>query len=124
MYGTWLDDILYYRLQQVDPDDHAVYSAVVAIALQKGDLGPMVKAFSNPFRGKINLQIISVLASDRTDQVALFPVNGTRLYRRSLADRKNEEVIPLEDLPSLPAGVYLLRVYLNKQLYIIRMLRE
>ncbi|MGV3505399.1 MAG: DUF7619 domain-containing protein [Adhaeribacter sp.] len=116
--------MLYYRLQQVDLDERSEYSAIISIPLQKGDLGPVVQAFPNPFRDRLSLRIISVLPSDRHDQVELFSLNGTRLYQRNLADRNQQEEIPLKGLPALASGVYLLRVYLNNSLYIIKVMRE
>jgi hypothetical protein len=103
---------IYYRLRQVDIDGRYIYSNVILIAVSK-DREESVKVYPNPFTSSITLLINTTQAAKTTDNVKLYSLAGTLLYEHSLAGRQGNAPVQLNDLPALPAGIYVLTTNLN-----------
>jgi len=111
---------LYYRLKLVDLDGKEEYSIVVVLEPEKDR--PEVSASPNPFDQQITLRIATVSASDQTDFVELYTMDGKQVFHRPILQRGSATIL-LDDLPKLAQGIYLLRVSVNRKLYTIRMVR-
>lgn len=115
--------ILYYRLQQVDLDGLFTYSKVIAIPIKQKVSEITIHAYPNPFTVNITLQVITVTATDETDNAELYSLDGRLLYQRKIAQKGSATVL-LDDLPKLASGIYMLRTVVNGKLYTIKMIRE
>jgi Concanavalin A-like lectin/glucanases superfamily/Secretion system C-terminal sorting domain/F5/8 type C domain len=94
--------ILYYRLKQVDLDGKTVFSQVVKIILQKGNL---ISIYPNPATDFINIntteQIKNVFIANVTGQtVAVFAPNTQNKY----------------NISNLPSGIYFVNMQTNNQI--------
>lgn len=114
---------LYYRLRQVMDDNTAAYSPIVMLRLDEAAAETVVTAYPNPFTRTITLQVLYVTASDASDQVSLYSLDGRLRYSRKLrAD--GYPVVLLDDLPELEQGIYLLKAVINGKQFIVKMLRR
>jgi hypothetical protein len=93
-YKPW-KGINYYRLRQIDVDDVAVLSKVIAI---EQTITQKLQVFPNPAKDK--LTVISDLASNYT----ISDLAGREILRGYLRDYQNDI-----DVTTLPSGVYLVR---------------
>jgi hypothetical protein len=115
--------ILYYRLRQVDIDGKFTYSIVVAIKTDRNLGEPEISVYPNPFNESITIRVVAVNASDETDQVALYSLDGRIVYQRKIAQRGSATIL-LEDLPSLTPGIYLLKTTINGKMYTLKLIRK
>jgi hypothetical protein len=115
--------VLYYRLRQVDNDGRFTYSIIISIKVRHNADEPLITAYPNPFSQHITLRIMTVTATDQTENVSLYSVDGRILYQKRVVNRGNATIL-LEDIPKLKPGIYLLRVSLNSKMYTIRMIHE
>jgi hypothetical protein len=115
--------MLYYRLRQVDNDGKFTRSAVVSIPVepQRGEV--TVQAYPNPFRHNITLQVVAVSATDQTDNVELYSLDGKLVYQKKISSKGSLTVL-LNNLPELKAGIYLLKTIVNNKQYTIKMIRQ
>ncbi len=114
---------LYYRLRQVDADGKFTYSIIISISIKHTNTEPVITAYPNPFSQQITLKIVGVSASDQTDYVALYTVDGKILFQKNIVQRGSATIL-LDDLPNLKPGIYLLHTSINGKLYTIRMVRK
>ena len=114
---------LYYRLKQVDIDGRSTYSIIITIKIYHNNIEPQITAYPNPFTQNITLRVMAVSATDQTDNVTLYNVDGKMLYKKKVVQRGNATIL-LEDIPTLNRGIYLLTVSINKKQYTIKMVRK
>ncbi|HEV7330208.1 MAG TPA: T9SS type A sorting domain-containing protein [Flavisolibacter sp.] len=115
--------MLYYRLRQLDNDGRFIRSGVVSLPVQRQAKEVAVHAYPNPFRHNITLQVVAVSATDQTDKVELYSLDGKMVYQKKIGSKGNLSVL-LDNLPDLKPGIYLLKTIVNKQQYVIKMIRQ
>ena len=116
-------NVLYYRLRQVDKDGKFAYSIVVTIRLEQTISDPIITAFPNPFSQTITLQVIPASLVDKTNSVDLYTIQGKLLYHKTI-DRQGNTTTLLNDLPFLPAGVYILKTLVNETPYSFKISKQ
>ncbi|QMU31147.1 T9SS type A sorting domain-containing protein [Adhaeribacter radiodurans] len=115
----------YYRLRQVDFDGAQNYSAIIAEKItQKHFTTWQIQVAPNPFKNKIELQIAPPEPGNGNAQIQLFSLNGHKLYEKSISGIFQPATIPLNDLPTLPSGIYLLKCSLNNHSTVVKVIRE
>lgn len=102
-----LSPVLYYRLKQTDLDGQYRYSAQVAVRNNAGGTQQLL-AYPNPFNHAIAVAWTEAQAGPL--EVTLTDLFGKTIYRHSYTVSQTDHALSLDDLPALPAGVYLLSV--------------
>ncbi len=103
------NNILYYRLRQVDFNGNFTYSPVRSLILNNDGKGFVVNTFyPNPFNSSIKIQLTSTNTSDANYQ--LFDTKGTLVLQSTLHINKGENLLNVDGLDNLANGVYLLKI--------------
>lgn len=116
--------LLYYRIRQLDLDGKYEFSKVIALA--KKAKWPMTKLriSPNPFVRNLTIYLDSRMVG-KNGEVILSALDGREVYRLNFSPLlKEANTIMLEDLPELTPGVYLLRVLLDGNLNVVKLLRH
>jgi len=98
---------IYYRLKMVDLDAAAAYSRVVAVNLTDRLMAPVISP--NPFTNviRINLQ----LGLPQQVYISLLDAMGKRIRTALINGQKGMNKLDLQDLGSLPTGIYILHIH-------------
>lgn len=115
--------IIYYRIKEVDIDGRFNYSRIIAIRVDNGNNEPLVSAFPNPFTQYITLKVTPANALDKTNSVELYSIQGILLYRKEIG-KQGTSITVLNDLPDLPAGMYILKTTVNGTPYTSKMIKN
>ncbi|MEK7226946.1 MAG: T9SS type A sorting domain-containing protein, partial [Bacteroidota bacterium] len=96
-----------YRLKMIDRDSRHTYSPIILLNKKQTGLD-IQKSFPNPFTSELNVQLLS----DKTQpiQLLLSDMSGKMIYSRDVVCNNGINNIILDQLSSLQAGIYLLRV--------------
>jgi len=110
----------YYRLKQIDLDDHFEYSKVVLIKSVNNSAKPFL-VMNNPFNSSIDLQF----SRNPTDavRIRLMDVSGRTLQSW---DKNNQGLsrMRINTSGTLQAGTYLLEVRANGQVYVEKIIKQ
>ena len=111
----------YYRLKQIDIDDKFEYSKTVLIRYALDGKKPF-SIMRNPFTTTIDMQFLKV--PDGKLQIRLFTTSGQLLKSWNEATLSyNRLRLDVSDKP-ITAGVYILRVRVNGQEFVERVMKE
>ena len=72
-----------------------------------------ISVFPNPSNGNFNLQINNSQAAKKMD-LGIFTLQGKKVYSKS--DLQQQDIYTIE-IPDLPKGVYILKLYGRKEIY-------
>jgi len=103
---------IYYRLNTVDLDGSAKYSQVIAIEI---DPVRISAAIPNPFASTLHLNIL--LNGAQQFRLELLDVTGREVRSLVLSGQKGMNSIQINDLASIAAGVYIIRIFTKGQFY-------
>jgi hypothetical protein len=103
---------VYYRLKMVDQDGSFEYSAVKAVYFGETE-EVEVTLYPVPFNNELSMFIASPIAT--TTQVEVLNLMGTVCARTSFDIKAGGDAINLNDVAKLPSGVYLVRVNINNE---------
>lgn len=103
---------VYYRLKMVDQDGSFEYSAVKAVYFGETE-EVEVTLYPVPFSNELSMFIASPIAT--TTQVEVLNLMGTVCARTSFDIKAGGDAINLNDMAKLPSGVYLVRVNINNE---------
>jgi hypothetical protein len=106
-------DIIYYRLRIVDKDGKFSYSKVVAVKLEQPE--NVLSVFPNPLNDFTTLSIYA--AKPASGMVRLIDNAGKQLMFKSFNVYNGNNSVLVDQLGSLPKGIYVLQVMLNNKLY-------
>jgi hypothetical protein len=97
--------MVYYRVQQKEASGNDQYSKVVS--LQMNGLVTTLTVFPNPARSSAT---VSFVASSNSDiSLGLFDLKGSRIWQKQLRVSAGANTIVLDQLGSVPNGLYLLQ---------------
>ncbi|SFH01305.1 Por secretion system C-terminal sorting domain-containing protein [Pontibacter chinhatensis] len=107
-----LQQVIYYRLKQVDFNGDSEYSKVVAVRLNAEASEQRLKVWPNPFKGEASIEVFAEEAGSAS--ITLTAMQGQRVYESTvqLDPGYNKLTLPPLDLPN---GMYILRLQ-NEQL--------
>lgn len=112
----------YYRLRQVDLDDHFVYSKIVVVNNLPGTPAGAFTILSNPFAGDLDI-LFGPEPVGKVD-ARLLDITGKELLRRSGQQSGLSRMrIDLSGTP-LSAGIYLLELSFNGNTYTQKVIKE
>lgn|GEM_PF-1692057 len=80
------------------------------------------QVYPNPFRNETHLKL--VLSGRQKVACRLFNANGCLMREWGLEGRNGNNAFVLEQPGNLPAGIYSLMVYYNKQLHVYKLIKE
>jgi hypothetical protein len=118
-----LPGLRHYRLRQLAPDGSARFSGVRTLAIQAGVSGEVLSATPNPFTTSLTLHLNLPTAGPAT--LRLTDAQGRVVRAQSLGQLPAGPSQPtLDNLASLPAGLYILRVALPDATYTTKVTKE
>lgn len=98
---------VFYRLKMVDVDGKFTYSNIVMLKVN-GMLTTNTIAWPNPTTGKLSVQLNSDM--NVTAQLKLSGIDGKVWNQSNVIIKKGQNVIPVNQAQSLPAGTYILHI--------------
>ena len=105
--------ILYYRLKMVDIDGKYSYGKVVAINLDQSDT--KISIYPNPASDYAVLKLYS--EKQTTAMMRLMDDAGKQIVVKTINVSRGNNNIVLDQMVSLPKGVYFVQVIMNNNLY-------
>jgi len=105
--------IVYYRLKMVDIDGNYSYGKVVAINLDQADT--KISIYPNPASDYAVLKLYS--EKQTTAMMRLMDDAGKQIVVKSINVSRGNNNIVLDQMVSLPKGVYFVQVIMNNNLY-------
>jgi hypothetical protein len=100
-----LSGIVYYRLKEVDMDGNANYSKVIALRLDGSSISASFSVYPNPFISGI--KIITTSTRINNGELHISNISGQRLISLPVSLQEGQNVLILNNLNSLPPGIYL-----------------
>ncbi|MBN8674796.1 MAG: hypothetical protein J0L56_11715 [Chitinophagales bacterium] len=110
-----------YRLKMTEANGYTSYSQQLLLS-RNNFVTAGIKAFPNPFAGKINLQLD--LPKAGTVRIQLHSITGMQLYQQQLQLEKGSSVLAIEPANSVAGAIYLLTVEYAGQRKLIRLSRQ
>lgn len=114
---------IYYRLRQVDNDGQFSYSKIISVDVDRNGLDPLIVAYPNPFTQTLTVKITPANASDKTNSIELYSLQGILMYKKELGVTGSATVV-LNDLPMLASGIYILKTTVNGIPGTIKLMKE
>lgn len=110
-----------YRLKMTEANGYTSYSQ--QLLLSRNNFATAgIKAFPNPFAGKINLQLD--LPKAGTVRIQLHSITGMQLYQQQLQLEKGSSVLAIEPANSVAGAIYILTVEYAGERKLIRLSRQ
>ncbi len=113
--------ILYYRLKQIDRDGKNMWSPEVKVSKTNSSAAD-ISIFPNPFTHELHLAFQS--AEPGTAIVVVYDLNGRSVKTLSIEVLKGDNNLPVSALSSLDAGIYFLRLNINNDLRLIKLIKQ
>lgn len=112
-----LSDIQYYRLKQIDLDGKFVYSNTVSIKGRNNKFD--IVSVTNPFDDRINM----IFSKDPGSMIGVevIDVTGRRVFSERVASSGSTLSVRV---PGLSSGAYLLKVLVNQEVYVRKVVKN
>ncbi len=104
----------FYRLKMIDIGSSFEYSPVVRISGESAPASKSIQCFPSPFTTTVNVDFQSRIAQQVT--VNLVDFQGRMISSQSVKVSKGSEKITLDNLNTLPTGMYLVSITNGKRL--------
>ncbi len=111
---------VYYRLKAVDTDGTFEYSSVVKLSVNKGT-SVEASAYPNPFKDRLSVNITTDEDQDMT--LALYSLDGRQVMVQQASATKGSNVVMVNQLDNLAAGMYVLNVKYGEEVKSIRLVK-
>lgn len=112
---------LYYRLRQVDFDGTESLSEIRKVA-QNESLANQLSLFPNPFTESMAIQIVSGEASPAS--IEILDMNGRSIAQFTTNLHAGLQIIPLNNLQALQAGVYFIKVNTLQKTEVLKAIKQ
>lgn len=112
--------VLYYRLKQVDLNGAFTYSPVATAMLGTVSAGS-VNVYPNPFNEQLHVSLSSL--ADGKAAVSIYDLSGRNVYIRSFDVVKGPNMLNLDELPALQSGVYFMRMHVNGETAVMKLVK-
>lgn len=103
--ATFTGSIVYYRLKQIDFDGKASCSKIIAVRLKTTATG--LTASPNPFTSYVNINLD--WSKNETVSVQVLNMTGKEVSSKSVQLAKGTNYVAINNLSSLPAGMYIIQ---------------
>jgi hypothetical protein len=112
---------VFYRLKQIDVDGRFEYSSIVSVVNQTAK-ATAVEAYPNPFNSSISISVVAVKAS--TANVEIFDISGRKLFSNTYEVEEGSNSIAITKLTDLNQGIYFVRVDVDGEVKVIKMIKN
>ena len=112
---------VFYRLKQLDVDGKFEYSSIVSVVNQTAK-ATAVEAYPNPFNSSISISVVAVKAS--TANVEIFDISGRKLFSNTYEVEEGSNSIAITKLTDLNQGIYFVRVDVDGEVKVIKMIKN
>jgi hypothetical protein len=102
------EGLVYYRIKAVDIDGRYSLSAVVKVVLGN-NVKSGIQIFPSPVKGNANISIASL--NTENNNVMILDIAGKVQLQYNIAINKGMNVLPLNNINTLTAGTYIVKVY-------------
>lgn len=102
--------VVYYRLKQVDVDQRATYSKVVAVKLN-GENGVAMQTGPNPFVDRINIGFEA--AANGNTEIRITNIAGKTMITKKYNVSNGYNNLQVNGLGTLSSGMYMVQVFVN-----------
>ncbi|MES2380817.1 MAG: BNR-repeat neuraminidase N-terminal domain-containing protein [Bacteroidota bacterium] len=116
------NNVIYYRLKQIDYDAQFTYSPVVKISTEEQQALFNVSGYPNPIKDEYYVSINAVNNANVTLQ--LFDLQGKVVLSQSLVLTKGTNVVKVDNIDKMQLGVYLLHLTMNGETQIIKVVKN
>lgn len=113
--------VWFYRLRQIDFDGKFAYSAIVRV----NSAAENVKAVSvspNPYTNNFNVSMVAAAEGNAT--IELMDVQGRLVSTRNVNVLAGANEVPVTDAATLRSGVYFVRVSMNGETQVVKLVKE
>jgi hypothetical protein len=101
---------LFYRLNQIDFDGKHEYSQTVLVTNKQTKETAKAEVFPNPFNSEFTIDIADASTSA---SVVIYNLQGKEIYNNSYSLQDANTTITIENLATLPIGLYVMHVTTN-----------
>jgi len=115
-------NIIYYRLKQLDMDGKFTYSKVVSVNNNDNKAENVFEVFPNPFNTEFNIEVNATEAGNAT--VETIDLQGKVLVSKNFNTVNGLNTLNMTDLPSLNAGIYVVKVTVNGQTFVHKLVKN
>lgn len=106
-------DRIYYRIRQVDIDQHYTFSSIVIVKAKPGN---KIQAWPVPAVNEINININ--VNSAQSSSIELLDINGTKMLSKSIRLSVGNNALSLNQLATLPKGTYFIKIFADGENHI------
>jgi hypothetical protein len=99
-------DRIYYRIRQVDKDQHYTYSSIVMV---KARPGKKIQAWPVPAISEININITANRA--QTTAIEILDMNGRKMLSRSIHLSSGNNGVSINQLGKFAKGTYFIKIF-------------
>lgn len=114
-------NVIYYRLKQLDLDGQFTYSKVVSVN-NDSKTENVFEVFPNPFNTEFNIVVNATEAGNAT--VETIDLQGKVLVSKSFNTVNGLNTLNMTDLPNLNAGIYVIKVTVNGQTFVHKLVKN
>ncbi len=115
--------LAYYRLKMVDKDGTFETSNTIVVRFDNVAQKQEINCYPNPFENEINLTVNN-LANSGLVEVSVIDVKGSILFQKSILVSPNQVNTSINELNFLSKGVYFMKVKLNEDVQIIKLIKH
>jgi hypothetical protein len=115
-------NIIYYRLKQLDLDGQFTYSKVVSVNNNDNKAENVFEVFPNPFNTEFNIVVNATEAGNAT--VETIDLQGKVLVSKNFNTVNGLNTLNINDLPNLNAGIYVVKVTVNGQTFVHKLVKN
>ena len=119
--NTNVGNVIYYRLKQLDNSGRFTYSNVVAVN-KEGDGKDVVAVFPNPFNEAYQLALTTNAATKAL--VETVDMQGKVLLSKTVEVNNGINNVSIPESAELQAGIYFVRVTLNNQVVVKKLVKN
>ncbi len=114
-------NVIYYRLKQLDLDGQFTYSKVVSVN-NDSKTENVFEVFPNPFNTEFNIVVNATEAGNAA--VETIDLQGKVLVSKSFNTVNGLNTLNMNDLPNLNAGIYVVKVTVNGQTFVHKLVKN
>jgi hypothetical protein len=120
-FNSMRSSVIYYRLKQVDFDGAFNYSNVVRVTKNPKETN-ILSVYPNPYNNQFSIDLVA--ANDGKVMVEMMDIQGRVVRTNEFTLVKGSNVLKMNETSSLENGVYFLRVTVNRETQMLKMIKN
>lgn len=114
--------LAYYRLKMLDKDGTFQTSNTIVVRFDNFAQKTEVKCYPNPFENEINLTINNS-TNNGLAEISIVDIKGSVLFQKNILVTPNQNNVSINELNFLNKGIYFVKVKLNEDAQIIKLIK-